>query len=324
MMDIDTELGDNNWYIHDVPKRLRPSTRPPTGFEADILGHMEALGAPEAFLDSIRGEYDYSSVKVHLITSAPGICAGVKAEKHGLLRLRQVVREMDLKLPEIDSSGELQLEICTASVGNLSAKWLNGFHDCALGKSKLTPTDETRKVPKLKLFYPTMRDVEGADETAREGASNIGCHLRPWNQAPQDVKRIFHHYESKDRGKLFHQKMILAYNPKDSTQLPYYVYVGSANLSQSAWGTLEHDKRGNDATSDTKLAKMTNFECGVVVPGHLIRDMLEDETPSWQEGIVPHVQTALPYDLSKDKAWNWSGWVTALRESKAGKDGNSD
>ncbi|KAI3325346.1 phospholipase D/nuclease [Xylariaceae sp. AK1471] len=316
MMDIDTELGDNNWYIHDVPKRSFPSARSPTGFEADILAHMETLGAPEAFLDSIRGTYDYSTVKVHLITSVPGTCSGAKAEKHGLLRLRRIIKEMDLKLPEKGDSGKLQLEVCTASIGNLTAKWLNGFHDCALGKDILAASDGTREVPNLKLFYPTMQDVNNADEVARDAASNIGCHLRPWNKAPQDVKRIFHHYESKDRGKLFHQKFILAYNPNNSTQLPYYIYVGSANLSQSAWGALEHDKRGNEVTSDTKLVKLTNFECGVVIPGHLIQDMLENGTKSWQEGIVPHIQTAMPYDLSKDKAWNWAGWAKGYREGE--------
>jgi hypothetical protein len=322
MMDIDTELGDNNWYIHDVPKRSFPSALSPTGFEADILEHVEALGAPEAFLDSIRGAYDYSTVKVHLVTSVPGTCSGAKAEKHGLLRLRRIVKGLNLELPEKDESGELQIEVCTASVGNLTAKWLNGFHDCALGKDTLAASNGTYEVPKLKLFYPTMQDVNNADEAARDAASNIGCHLRPWDKAPQDVKRIFHHYESKDPGKLFHQKFILAYNSKNNAQLPYYVYVGSANLSQSAWGALEHDKRGNEATSDTKLVKLTNFECGVLVPGHLINEMLEDGTKSWQEGVVPHVQSALPYGRS-DKAWNWAGWAKGYRESEASGSGSA-
>ncbi|KAI0451009.1 tyrosyl-DNA phosphodiesterase I [Xylaria acuta] len=321
MMYIDTELGDNHWYIHDIPKRSSQSTRSPAGFEADLLSHMEALGAPKAFLDSIRGVYDYSGVKVHLLTSAPGTCSGAKAEQQGLLRLRRIVKQLNLKLPEKESSGELQLEVCTASVGNLSAKWLNGFYDCALGEDTLQTHDGTRDVPKLKLFYPTTQDVKNADEAAQDAASNIGCHTRPWDTAPQDVKRVFHHYESKDRGKLFHQKFILAYNPRDTTQLPYYVYVGSANLSQSAWGALEHDKRGNELTSDKKLIKLANFECGVLIPGYLIKNLLEDGTASWQEGIVPHVQTAPPYDLPRDKAWNDYRWTKDYRESEGGGSG---
>lgn len=317
MMDADTELGDNHWYIHDIPKRSSFSTESPAGFEADLLAHMAALGTPEAFLESISGVYDYSTVKVHLITSVPGMCSGARAEQHGLLRLRQSIRKMDLNLPEKLSLGELQIEVCTASVGNLSAKWLNGFYACALGRDTLETYDEIRRVPNIKIFYPTMRDVRNADEAARDAASNIGCHMRPWEKAPQEVKRIFHHYQSKDRGTLFHQKLILAYNARDSTQLPYYLYIGSANLSQSAWGALEHDKKGNESTSDKKLAKLANFECGVLVPGHLIKDLLEEGTEKWQEGIVPHVQDAMPYDLPRDKPWNDYRWSKEYRESEA-------
>ncbi|RYP19327.1 hypothetical protein DL765_003409 [Monosporascus sp. GIB2] len=310
MMDTDTELGDNHWYIHDVPELSSGDKVTPSPFEAQLLEHLQALKVPGAFIDSIRGMYDYSTVKVHLVTSVPGTHAGPRAEKHGLLRLRSVVKDLGLDLRRKMRDGDLQLEVCTASVGNLSAKWLDGFYDCALGRKYLEVVDGHCDVPDLKLFYPTVQDVKSADEAAQQGAANIGCHTRPWNSAPDDIKRIFHHYESKDTGCLFHQKMILAYNPRNSAAAPYYVYIGSANLSQSAWGMLERDKKGNEATSDLKLVKMTNLECGVVVPGHLIRDMLEPGTPSWQDGIVPYVQTAGRYDMRKDKPWNDPSWVT--------------
>lgn len=88
MMLIDTDLGDNHWYIHDLPKRpLRQKGLQP-GFEADLLSHLQALGTPEAFLDSIRGMYDYTTVKVNLVTSVPGTHSGPKAEEHGLLRCK--------------------------------------------------------------------------------------------------------------------------------------------------------------------------------------------------------------------------------------------
>lgn len=44
---------------------------------------------------------------------------------------------------------------------------------------------------------------------------------------------------------------------------PAWAYVGSANLSESAWGRLVKDKT-------TKAPKLTcrNWECGVLVPIH--------------------------------------------------------
>lgn len=302
MMDIDTVLGDNHWYIHDLPKLSTRSTSEPSPFEEGLLDHLRALGTPDAFIDSIQGMYDYSKVKVHLTTSVPFVCAGIKAEKHGLLRIRRVVQELGLRLPA-KSSDELKMEICTASIGDLSSKWLNVFNDCALGKEIIKISDEDRPVPDLKLIYPSIGDVKRAHESCQEAASNIGCHIRPWDNASNDIKNLFRHYESKDTGRLFHQKLVLAYNPQDTKALPYYIYVGSANLSQSAWGTLEQDKKGNKATCDTKIS-MTNFECGVVIPGNFVEGLLEEGSESWQNGVVPYNQDAKRYDLPKDRPWN--------------------
>ncbi|TVY86325.1 Tyrosyl-DNA phosphodiesterase, partial [Lachnellula willkommii] len=304
MMNIDTMLGDNHWYIHDLPKLSSPATSEPSTFEAGLLAHLKALSTPDVFLDSIRGMYDYAAVKVHLVTSVPGVCAGVKAEAYGLLRLRRVIQDLDLKMPEKES-GELRLEVCAASVGNLSAKWLNAFNDCALGKETIEVASEDCAVPDLKLFYPSIGDVKKAHESSQDAASNIGCHTRPWDKALDGIKNIFHHYDSKDTGRLFHQKLILAYNPRDTNAPPYYVYVGSANFSQSAWGALENDKKANTPpTCNIKLVKLINFECGVVIPGSLIESLLEPGTKNWQSGIVPYVQKGKRYDLPKDRPWN--------------------
>ncbi|TVY17826.1 Tyrosyl-DNA phosphodiesterase 1 [Lachnellula arida] len=309
MMNIDTMLGDNHWYIHDLPKLSSPATSEPSTFEAGLIAHLKALSTPDVFLDSIRGMYDYAAVKVHLVTSVPGVCTGVKAEAHGLLRLRRVIQDLDLKMPEKES-GELRLEVCAASVGNLSAKWLNAFNDCALGKETIEVASEDCAVPDLKLFYPSIGDVKKAHESSQDAASNIGCHTRPWDKALDGIKNIFHHYDSKDTGRLFHQKLILAYNPRDTNAPPYYVYVGSANFSQSAWGALENDKKANTPpTCNIKLVKLINFECGVVIPGSLVESLLEPGTKNWQSGIVPYVQTGKRYDLPKDRPWNDVRWV---------------
>ncbi|KAF8847027.1 phospholipase D/nuclease [Acephala macrosclerotiorum] len=333
MMDIDTLLGDNHWYIHDLPKLPSRAQHGLSPFEIDLLAHLQALGTPDAFVASVRGMYDYSTVKVHLVTSIPGVCSGVKAEKHGLLRLRRVVQDLNLRSTHNEIEGaetrslvdteafgdderdddldapqstirplfrsppgkgtfdkdrqdslcnkeELRLEVCTASIGDLSGKWLHGFHSCALGRKTIEVAGKGCDVPDLRLFYPTVGDVKGAYQSAQRGASNIGCHTRPWEMAPDVIKNLFHHYKSKDTGRLFHQKLIIAYSLRDTTAPPNYIYVGSANLSQSAWGALQQDKKGNETTCNVKLVKCTNFECGVVVPGHLIVGLLEPGTKS--------------------------------------------
>lgn len=316
MMDVDTELNDNHWYIHDIPKlpALKSST---SDFESELLAHLQALGTPQEFIDSIQGQYDYSAVRVQLVTSVPGVHSGAKAERHGLLRLRRVIMDFGLKLARAKSKEELRLEVCAASIGNLNAKWLDGFFDCAIGRGFVEvpePADNCEVPKELKIFYPTTEDVNDASGEPQPGSANIGCHTRPWASAPKAVKDLFHHYHSKDPGRIFHQKLLIAYNPHDATALPYYVYVGSANLSQSAWGALEQDKKGNEATCDLKVTKTTNFECGVVVPGNILERLLEPGTESWQKGIIPYVQTAEKYDLARDKPWNDPQWVKEFKE----------
>lgn len=314
MMDVDTEINDNHWYIHDLPKLPSRSGQKTTGFEADLLSHLRALGTPEEFVSSIEGIYDYSGVKVHLVTSVPGTHSKDRAQQYGLLRLRRVLQELGLNLEQKRSAGDLRLEICTASLGNLSAEWLTGFVDCAMGTDLIKAPEPGIDVPEeLKLFYPTNDDVMAAESEPQPGAANISCHTRPWLTTPHAIRNLFHHYHSKDTGRIFHQKLIMAYNHGDMTTAPYYVYVGSANLSQSAWGSLEKDKRGNKDTCDLKLSKMLNFECGVVVPGHLIESLLEPGTPTWQDGIVPYVQTAERY-VGKDRPWNDPSWVRTASE----------
>ncbi|KAK8129063.1 ubiquitin interaction domain-containing protein [Apiospora sp. TS-2023a] len=318
MMDIDTILGDNHWYIHDVPQRTELATRPPAGFEGTLLAHLEALGTPAAFLDLVRGRYDYGGLKVYLVTSHPGTFAGPgKAEQYGLLRLRKVVKHLGLGLGEGDEESEngndnekVRLDICTASVGNISARWLTTFYQCALGQQQIgvveSPKDqegdENELAEKMRLFYPSVDDVRTAPADSQDAASNIGCHLRPWDKAPQN-------------------KLIMAYDPRrepvEDEIPPHYIYIGSANLSQSAWGGLADDKKkgGNPATCDTKLTGVSNFECGVVIPGRVIEGLLEPGTEAWEEGVLPFKRTAGAYDLEKgDRPWNDPRWVKGYRE----------
>ena len=101
--------------------------------------------------------------------------------------------------------------------------------------------------------------------------------------------------------------------------MPYYVYIGSANLSSSAWGTLENGKKENKATCDLKLIKTSNFECGVVIPGSVIEGILEPGTSSWQDAIVPYDQAASRYDTGEDRPWNDPRWVRGFRDDWTGE-----
>lgn len=113
--------------------------------------------------------------------------------------------------------------------------------------------------------------------------SGISCYVDFRKESAAFLIPLFHYYESKDPGCLFHLKSIIALRagaPRDEP--PLYMYIGSANLSAGAWGKVKPDKRNPPAL---RLTDIANFECGVVVKGGDIVSMLE--TGDWQD-IIPY------------------------------------
>lgn len=60
---------------------------------------------------------------------------------------------------------------------------------------------------------------------------------------------------------LSHNKLLFARGRKKDGKLFAWVYVGSANLSESAWGGQKVLKNGSMGSLNIR-----NWECGVVVP----------------------------------------------------------
>lgn len=133
------------------------------------MDHLKALNTPLDFVESIRGRFDYSSVRVSLVTSIPGTHAGASADKHGLLRLRTIVKDLGHKLPKLQDQGKAEVEVCMASIGKLTALWLDNFVDCALGRKRLElpKEDEDVEVPNIRIVYPTVQDVRRCHEESQ-------------------------------------------------------------------------------------------------------------------------------------------------------------
>jgi hypothetical protein len=67
------------------------------------------------------------------------------------------------------------------------------------------------------------------------------------------------------------------------------MYMGSANFSAGAWGTVVPERRKNVVAMGVtaRLENVQNYECGVVVEGCDIVGMLE--TGKWED-VVPYVR----------------------------------
>ena len=186
---------------------------------------MQQLCIPEDYLkDRFTGRFDFSSVRVQLVTSKPGVSSGESTEDSGMLMLRRAVGEYDDLRKEMLRKGVI-LEYC-ASIGHLREKWLKEFYDSAIARSRLTLAEHDCPVPPVRVVFPTETNVKAWDKTSRDAAKgNIGAYL-DWTNAEPEVRAIFHEYRGKVPKFGFHMKMLLALDASDDKALPFYVYVG--------------------------------------------------------------------------------------------------
>jgi phosphatidylserine/phosphatidylglycerophosphate/cardiolipin synthase-like enzyme len=229
------------------------------------------------------------------------------------MRLREIVRPL-LKRAGVE---EVQVELCTGSIGGMQADWLRAMLHCFSG-GRYDALSSVGYPEDFRITYPTRPDVEATRERSQAGASQIGSHFN-WNDAPRTVKDMFRHYRSKDQapgergergnGCLFHQKLYMCF-PKGTTDLktlPIYLYIGSANFSKAAWGkAVPEIKKKQVGKEMERLADLCNFELGVVVRGEDLPSMLEQGS-EWED-VVPHRRDTENF-TGRDKPFNSESWV---------------
>ncbi|BGP44047.1 hypothetical protein JCM10449v2_008104 [Rhodotorula kratochvilovae] len=297
-MRCDMELSDNHWFVQSFKKLAAPERGgPATDFEQRLFEHMEALGCPSTFLARLRGKYDFSATtdRVHLVPSTPGVKPFPLCDDYGAFRLGTLAREI---IPRAERR-DVQLEFCCGSVGKLqtAAEWMKRMHRVLRGRDPQRAVEfdvDEVDLPRWRIVFPTSENVKACEEEVLHCASNIGCSItkEPWAEASAELRSLFYDYESKDYGRLFHEKMILWQRPPpppSSPPLPpYMAYFGSHNLSQAAWGTPKFAPGKKSAPEATyKLDAPANIELGVVVRGEDLASFLGPGS-SWED-IVSQV-----------------------------------
>lgn len=309
-----------HWFVVDLP--LLPSPRkkgePTPEFEQELIEHATLLGCPSSFVKTVFGKYDYSSVEdrgIKFVSSVPGSHSGEAASMYGALRLRNVVA------PLVQGQPDVNMEICTASIGGMQHDWLRSMYHAFTGGQY--DNEDSDEIPeRFRITFPTRSDVEAARTFSREGASQMGCHAK-WPETNNTIKKMFYHYKSKDQsegepelgedgaGCLFHQKFYMAMpegtKVTDTATRPLWIYIGSANFTKAAWGQIFLDKRKQKSSPGfRRLAQGNNFEAGVVVPGDQIEGMLEPGS-GWQD-LIPHERNGAAY-TNKEKPYNSEVWA---------------
>lgn len=177
----------------------------------------------------------------------------------GFVGLGGAIRRLGLE------SDDLQLDYTSASIGCLDQDTIGYFyHSCRGTKPDLSALkkQESSAIGRkfFNILFPT-RDTVRHSLGGPSGAGTI-CIYRKWWENPDFPRSMFRDYQSVREGLLSHNKTLLARGVNASGQISW-AYVGSANMSPSAWGKLSRDPK-------RKAERLTcaNWECGVLVAGN--------------------------------------------------------
>ncbi|KAG3115967.1 hypothetical protein PI124_g7170 [Phytophthora idaei] len=206
-------------------------------FEADLVHYLSSLGAPVKLFCGELKRFDFSTARVALVPSVPGVHKGKDMEKYGHLRVRKLLKMY--KIPPTDNPLICQF----SSLGSLDEKWLFGeFAESFLPRKKnISPT--SMPVQALHIIWPSVEDVRNSLEGWNSGRS-IPCPLK-------NMKPFLHKYlrkwmppsELHRQNAMPHIKSYARFNPSDDKagELDWAI-VTSSNLSKAAWGALQKNK----------------------------------------------------------------------------------
>jgi hypothetical protein len=323
----ETGQMENSVFVIDLPRLSQPEGQDLAGmtsFAKELLHFVKKQGISDDVQKGLL-KFDFgATANIAFVHSIGGSSLGEDAARTGLAGLSQAVRSLRLT-----TSKDLELDFAASSIGSLKEDYLRTFHAAARGEDlilahstasskakasffkkttdKSRVDDNVRIKDKLRIYFPTKNTVE----SSRAGAAGTICLQRAWFEAATFPSEIFRDYVSTRPGMLSHSKIMCARGVSDNPTADKinsgvaWVYVGSANMSMSAWGTVAKDSKGK--------VSCRNWECGVLLPAMVPRTMDSTATEPTEERSKPKESK------TKDVA-DRSSSVTAVKHEAAEHD----
>ncbi|PUU73659.1 tyrosyl-DNA phosphodiesterase-domain-containing protein [Tuber borchii] len=262
------ELGgvmENTVFIIDLPRLPEPNHNQ-TLFAKELHHFCTAKGMPEDVLNGLY-HHDFSKTKdMAFVHSIGGSNVGKDWRRTGYSGLGTAVKALGL------SSGPgLEFDFVTSSLGAANMSFISNMYRAALGdnglkelqrclstkgakkKSVLVVDDEItdddsgtefddetnqeRIMNHVRIYFPSYETVR----LSKKGFSSGGtiCFNSSWWDSPNFPRSVMRDCVSIRDGLLMHNKMLFA-RPSRQLQasagkVDAWAYVGSANLSESAW-----------------------------------------------------------------------------------------
>lgn len=266
---------ENSVWMIDLPRLPndgKTALEDMTAFGKDLMYFVEKQGLPEDARNGVLN-FDFSATKdIAFVHTVGGMNYGDECERTGLPGLAQAVRQHNLR-----TTKDLQIDFAASSMGSLNNDYLRSIHAAARGENMIEHAKAvTSKKPdphdhsirdKIRLYFPTHETVT----SSKAGAAGTICLSRKWFEDMRFPRRCFRDYISTRPGLLSHNKILYARglqgrdgDDEDSRaekEKIAWAYVGSANMSESAWGKLVYDRKEKKWKVNCR-----NWECGVLLP----------------------------------------------------------
>ncbi|KAL8303793.1 hypothetical protein RB597_004822 [Gaeumannomyces tritici] len=246
-----------------------------TSFGEDLCYFLKAQGLEESLIKSLR-KYDFTETSRYgFVHSIPGSHMGDSWNQTGYCGLGRAVNKLGLATDQ-----PIEVDLVASSIGSLTSKFCSALYKACQGDSGIkeheskgakakngmgsaASTTQAALAQRFRVYFPSLQSVV-ASRGGRNSAGTTCLQSRWWN-LPSFPRELFRDYMN-PRRVLVHSKIIFVRAPSGGAS---WAYVGSANLSESAWGKLVKDR-----TSSSPKMTCRNWESGVIVPagsGHELK-----------------------------------------------------
>jgi hypothetical protein len=274
----ETGVMENSVFMIDLPRLPNGSKcelLDMTEFGKEMLHYLRLQGVEQDVRDGVRN-FDFSATQqMAFLHTAGGMHYGEDMNRTGLTGLARAVRQLNL-----ETDDDLEIDFAASSIGSLDEGQVEKLHTAARGidivereksktseakanffKSSSSAKKSTSINEKIRIYFPTHETVTASIA----GAAGTICINRKYFEKPAFPRSIFRDYKSTRTGLLSHNKILYARGkrtqPDGSRNDIAWAYVGSANMSESAWGKISWD-----AKKKAWKIGCRNWECGVILP----------------------------------------------------------
>lgn len=296
----ETGVMENSVFMIDLPRLSGEPLRKDdlTDFGKELFFFLDKQGLGEDIKNGVL-KFDFSATqRMAFVHSVGGISTGDDAQRSGLASLSRAVRQLNLQ-------SDVSIDFAASSIGSLKDAQLSLLQAAACGEDvfefstkagntraasffkKPSPPNDHSIRDKFNIYFPTKETVQGS--TA--GAAGTICLSREWFEQMTFPRRCFRDYISTRPGLLSHNKIMYARSASDADKKVAWAYVGSANMSESAWGKVVFNKKDK-----TWQINCRNWECGVLLPVDDTSTSMSDLTVFDQVVRPPFLYPGPAYD----------------------------